>query len=215
MGIIRILAEQLRQPRGVLGKLAGHLMARMDKPSNDWAISLMNIQPNDHLLEIGFGPGMAIKQASEIASNGFVAGIDFSEPMLEQARKLNASAIEAGLVELKYGEASSIPYGDELFDKVFGINVMYVLPDLSKAIKEMSRVLKPRGLITFCMPEKEFVEKRRRLALEDIFVLHDIDEVLQFLAEAGFCGASYEKAKVGPGTWVCVLAEKNPGVQSS
>ena len=65
MGLIRILAEQLRQPKGVLGKLAGRLMARMDNPSNDWAISLMNIQPTGHLPEIGFGPGMAIKNFSE------------------------------------------------------------------------------------------------------------------------------------------------------
>jgi ubiquinone/menaquinone biosynthesis C-methylase UbiE len=181
----------------------------MDKPSNDWAISLMNIQPNDRLLEIGFGPGMAIKKVAEIASNGFVAGIDFSETMLEQARKVNASAIKSGLVELKYGEVSSIPYGDELFDKVFGINIMYVLPDLQKAIKEMWRVLKPGGQIMFCMPEREFVDKRRRLAPEDIFILHDLDEVLRMLTDAGFKRVRYEKATVGPGTWVCVLGEKS------
>ena len=209
MGLIRTIAEQLRQPTGVLGKLAGHLMARMDKPSNEWAISLINIQPNDHLLEIGFGPGIAIKRVSEIASNGFVAGIDFSETMLEQAREVNASAIKSGLVELKYGEVSSIPYGDELFDKVFGINIMYVLPDLQKAIQEMWRVLKPGGQITFCMPEREFIEKRRRLAPEDIFILHDMDEVLQMLTENGFSAVRYEKASVGPGTWVCVLGDKS------
>ena len=214
MGLMRIVAEQLRQPKGFLGKLAGHLMARLDKPSNEWAISLMNIQPHDHLLEIGFGPGMAIKQVSEIASNGFVAGIDFSETMLDQARKLNSSAIESGLVELKYGEVSSIPYGDELFDKVFGINIMYVLPDLQKAIKEMWRVLKPRGQITFCMPEREFVDKRRRLAPKDIFILHDLDEVLQMLTDAGFSEVRCEKATVGPGTWVCVLGEKSQATQS-
>lgn len=210
MRLTRILAEQLRQPKGVLGRLVGRLMARMDKPSNDWAISLMNIQPQDHLLEIGFGPGIAIKKVSEIASNGFVGGIDFSETMLEQASKLNASAVESGRVELKHGEVSSIPYGDEMFDKVFGINVMYVLPDLAKAIKEMKRVLKPGGRITFCMPDREFVEKRRRLAPKDIFILHDLDEVIQMLAEAGFSGVRHKKASVGPGTWVCVLGEKNP-----
>ena len=152
---------------------------------------------------------MAIKRVSEIASNGFVAGIDFSETMLEQAREVNASAIKSGLVELKFGEVSSIPYGDELFDKVFGINIMYVLPDLQKAIQEMWRVLKPGGQITFCMPEREFIEKRRRLAPEDIFILHDMDEVLQMLTENGFSAVRYEKASVGPGTWVCVLGDKS------
>jgi SAM-dependent methyltransferase len=215
MGLIRIVAEQLRQPKGVLGKVAGRLMARMDKPSNDWAISLMNIQPNDHLLEIGFGPGLAIKKVSELASKGFVAGIDFSETMLEQASKLNAVAIESGLVELKYGEVCSIPYGDEIFDKVFGINVMYVLPDLPKAIKEMWRVLKPGGQVTFCMPEKEFMEKRMRLAPRDIFTVHDLDKVLGMLTEAGFEGARHEKASVGFGTWVCVLGEKSTSTRSS
>jgi hypothetical protein len=53
------------------------------------------------------GKDPVIDLVSEIASNGFAAGIDFSQTMLEQASKLNASAIESGLVEMKDTESAS------------------------------------------------------------------------------------------------------------
>ena len=59
----RLFAGQLRRPQGLLGRFIGGKMARQNKESNDWTVSLLNIQPNDHVLEVGFGPGLAIKSA--------------------------------------------------------------------------------------------------------------------------------------------------------
>ena len=58
----------------------------------------MDIQPTDHVLDAGCGSGVAIKLIAEIAMEGFVAGIDYSETMVQQSRKSNAAAVQAGRV---------------------------------------------------------------------------------------------------------------------
>lgn len=62
MGLWHCLAQQFRQPTGFLGLLAGFFF-RINLEGIDWTISLLEIQPTDHVLEIGFGPGHGIQQS--------------------------------------------------------------------------------------------------------------------------------------------------------
>ena len=91
MGLWHCLAQQFRQPTGFLGLLAGFFF-RINLEGIDWTISLLEIQPTDHVLEIGFGPGHGIQQVARLATQGRVAGVDFSETMLRQASRRNAAA---------------------------------------------------------------------------------------------------------------------------
>ena len=98
------------------------------------------------MLEIGFGPGTDIARSAEIAS--FVAGLDHSETMLEQASSRNRDAIRDGRVELKLGSASApFPFADAQFDCVFAINSAQFWKDLPKPLAEIRRVLKPGGRV--------------------------------------------------------------------
>lgn len=54
-------------------------------------LALVDIQPDDRVLEIGFGPGIAIERAAELARRGKVIGVDHSELMLRQASRRNAT----------------------------------------------------------------------------------------------------------------------------
>jgi len=102
MSIRQQLVRQFRQPEGVLGSLAGVIMS--SRPSNvsrnQWTVDLLDLQPQDRVLEIGFGPGIGIQRAALLVSEGLVIGIDHSEVMLRQASKRNAAAIAQGRVEL-------------------------------------------------------------------------------------------------------------------
>jgi len=66
MGIATTIYSQFGEPRGVLGRVAGYIMA--NRPSNiernDWALSLLEIGAADRILEIGFGPGIAAGKAA-------------------------------------------------------------------------------------------------------------------------------------------------------
>jgi ubiquinone/menaquinone biosynthesis C-methylase UbiE len=110
--IDNLRARQLRLPTGFWGRFADHQMARVNQKLIEWTLELLEIQPDDYVLEIGFGPGFGIQGASEMASQGLVAGIELSETMLREAGKLNETAIASGWVDLRHGNAASLPYGD-------------------------------------------------------------------------------------------------------
>ena len=137
-----ILMHMFGRPRGVLGRLGGIIMARTNEDCGAWVADLLEIGPNDSVLEVGFGPGVIIQRLSKLASAGHVAGIDPSREMVEQARARNSSAIESGQVDLRRGSVESLPFDDDAFDKA-PVNSMQVWLDPSAGLQEMRRVMKP------------------------------------------------------------------------
>ena len=145
--IARFFWRQFGKPSGLFGRYIGNGMARGNEYDARWTVSLLAIQPESRVLEIGFGPGVSTQFASEKASTGFVADIDRSETMVQSARKRNSSAIQAGRMELKQGDVASLSYPDESFDKAFSLHSIYFWGNPADCIKELRRVLKPEGLL--------------------------------------------------------------------
>src|SRR2546422_6762884 len=133
------------RPRGALGRLGGLIMARTNQACAAGVIDLLDIQPKDKALEVGFGPGVGIQLLARSASAGYIAGVDSSEEMVEQAAARNAKAIKSGHVDLKYGSAESLPFEDNTFDKVLAINSMQVWTDAAAGLREIRRVMKTGG----------------------------------------------------------------------
>lgn len=104
MSVMRnIFMHTFGRPQGVLGRLGGIIMARMNADCGAWVGDLLEVGPNDSVLEVGFGPGMVIQRLSKLAAAGHVAGVDQSWEMVEQARARNATAIKSGSVDLRHG----------------------------------------------------------------------------------------------------------------
>jgi ubiquinone/menaquinone biosynthesis C-methylase UbiE len=143
MSVMRnILMRTFGRPQGVLGCLGGIIMARSNEGCGAWVADLLDVRPNDNVLEVGFGPGVIIQRLSKLASAGRVAGIDPSQEMVMQTRARNATAIQNGLVDLRRGSVDSLPFDDNSFDKALAINSMQVWPDPSAGLREMRRVMK-------------------------------------------------------------------------
>jgi len=113
------------------------------------------IQPHHRLLEIGFGPGVSTQMASAKASNGFVAGIDHSETMVQAASQRNANAIRSGRMELNQGDVTALPYPDRSFDIVYSLHSIYFWQHPVDCLKEIKRVLKPDGLLAITIQPKD------------------------------------------------------------
>jgi ubiquinone/menaquinone biosynthesis C-methylase UbiE len=135
-----ILMRMFGRPKGLLGKLGGILMARMNYECATWVVDLLHIQPNDKVVEVGFGPGVGIQLLAGLASTGYVAGVDSSEEMVEQATERNAKTKTS--VDLRRGSVESLPFEDNMFDKALAINSMQVWPDATAGLREIRRVLK-------------------------------------------------------------------------
>lgn len=122
-------------------------MARTNRKCAAWVIGLLEIEPNDKVLEVGFGPGVGINLLARLASGGYVIGVDPSKEMVADARARNKKAIESGQVELRRGSVASLPFASSVFDKALAINSMQVWPDASAGLREIRRVMKPGGKI--------------------------------------------------------------------
>jgi ubiquinone/menaquinone biosynthesis C-methylase UbiE len=143
----RVLMRTFSRPEGILGRLGGMVMAKMNQPCAAWAIGLLEIRENDRVLEIGFGPGAGTQLLAAAAPSGHVDGIDPSQEMLGQATARNAVTIARGQVGLRIGSAERLPFEDDTFDKVLAINSMQVWPDSETGLAEIRRVMKVGGTV--------------------------------------------------------------------
>lgn len=206
MGLWHTLAQQFRQPTGFLGRLAGFFF-RINLEGIDWTIHQLEIQPADHVLEIGFGPGHGIQQAARLASQGKVVGIDFSDTMLRQASRRNADAIAGGKVELRLGDASGLPYPDNSFNKVFGTNVVYFWADPVATLREIRRATKPGGRLALYVISKEDLAKFK-VTQTGVYHLYTGEELAGLLRQAGFQQARFITKLERHRTGICAIAEK-------
>jgi ubiquinone/menaquinone biosynthesis C-methylase UbiE len=142
-----LMDRQQRCPAGLAGRAVGARMARQHAPETLWTISLLDVAPTDHVLEIGCGAGRAIEFIAARAPEGHVTGLDLSRAMVRAAGRHNGQAIEAGRVAIRLGDVARLPCVDRQFDKILSIHTLYFWPDPARAVAELARVLKPGGLL--------------------------------------------------------------------
>jgi demethylmenaquinone methyltransferase / 2-methoxy-6-polyprenyl-1,4-benzoquinol methylase len=156
--------EFATEVRGMFDRIAGvyDLMnsAMTAGLHHEWrqrAVERAQVGPGSDALDICCGTGdLALELRRQIGPDGRVVGSDFSEPMLELARRKSG---EEGLpVEFGWADALDLPYGDASFDAVtigFGARN---LADLEKGLSEMARVLRPGGrlvILEITRPQRE------------------------------------------------------------
>jgi SAM-dependent methyltransferase len=149
MSLTQMIKRQFGRPTGVLGSLAGVVMAKRGSnvERNRWTVALLELRPNSRVLEIGFGPGVGVQEASRLVIAGLAAGVDHSEVMVRQARRRNADAIRAGRVDLRLGSVTRVPDFGGPFDAIFAVNSMMFWDDPAARLVELRRLLKPGGRI--------------------------------------------------------------------
>ena len=141
----KLLMRMFGRPNGVLGRLGGVIMARLNRDAAAQIIEMLDVRPDDTVLEVGFGPGVAIQLLLHRVPAGSVAGIDYSQEMVRQAAALNAAALRNRRVDLRYGSVERLPFADGTFDKALAINSMQAWSDARAGLLEIQRVLKHGG----------------------------------------------------------------------
>lgn len=136
----KVLMRAFGRPEGLLGRIGGRVMERMNRPAAAWGVGLLGPRENEHVLEIGFGPGVAIEILTAAAPGIRVAGIDPSDAMLRQATRRNLAAIARQAVDLRRGTADDLPFADRSFEAALAINSMQVWPDALAGLREIHRV---------------------------------------------------------------------------
>lgn len=198
-----------RKPKGELG---AQLIERMNKSHEsmaNWGINHINIKNNETILDIGCGGGANVKKFSEIAIDGMVYGIDYSEVSVEKSKELNQSAITKGKVKILQASVSNLPFEDNTFNIITGFETTYFWPDFQNDLKEIYRVLKPKGKIlisnTDIGDEENLKTMKEHIELLDM-KLYNEEEYQSYLSKAGFKDIKiFRKEKT---KWVCVIGFK-------
>jgi ubiquinone/menaquinone biosynthesis C-methylase UbiE len=200
MSLWERIAEQFGKPTGWLGTIAGFIMA--NRSSNleriEWGVSLLRIQPSDHVLEIGFGPGVGIQKMCDLVTDGVIYGIDHSELMVKKASDRNKNATVSGKAKLILASVSDLPSFDHPIDKVIDINTFQFWHDPVNSLQEIKQVMTPHGIIAIVhQPRKPGATDQDSTAAGTRFS--------ECLEEARFTNIRIEKKLMKPVSTVCVL----------
>lgn len=141
------IAAQARRAQGPLGRLVAFIMARETAEPNRRAIEALGVLQGDRILDVGCGPGFALKELAAAAPAGHVAGIDPSPLMIRVAQRRNKPLVSSGRVSVTKASATALPFPDRSFDKALCVHVIYFWDDLGPCFREIARVLKPGGRI--------------------------------------------------------------------
>lgn len=130
------------QFRGPFGYAAGLTMIVARGDDARLLADLANVDENDHVLDIGCGPGTAARAAARRGAR--VTGVDPAEPMLRLARLLTRLRPSGDLTWVKAG-AESLPIVDDDVTACWSIASVHHWNDLDASIAEVRRVLAPGG----------------------------------------------------------------------
>ncbi len=203
MGFRDTLVRQFERPEGALGGIAGWIMAT--RPSNVrrnlWTVGLLGVRPGDRILEIGCGPGVALKACAEQAKLGVVVGVDHSQAMLAQAARRNRRAIARGRVQLQLGGLDLVSTLGGAFDKVFLVNVVQFLADKVAAFRIFHEAMAPGGTLA-----TTYQPRHRNPTRAD--AIRVADEIKEIMAAGQFEAISVEELQLRPVPALCVLGRK-------
>jgi ubiquinone/menaquinone biosynthesis C-methylase UbiE len=164
---------------------------------NAWAVSLLDVQRDDRVLEIGFGPGIALRELTAQAPEGYVCGLDHSAVMVHQAARRNAEGVRRGQVDLRLGSVESLPAFEVPFDKILAVNVTLFWDRPVEILADLRRVLRVGGLIAIAF-------QPRGPGATDETARATGEELVTALRDAGFAQVRLETLNLKPAV-VCAL----------
>jgi ubiquinone/menaquinone biosynthesis C-methylase UbiE len=177
MGNANMAKNYEKEARKIYNQVAmRYHKARTKKETRGWlyneylempaTLSLIENARGKKILEVGCGTGLYARRL--LKKGAKVYGIDISEAMLEIARK------EVKKAEFKLASVEKIPYKSGSFDIVLAPLMLGYLPKWGKAFKEISRVLKPKGVFIFSVDNPIFsVRKKIRVKGKKYYVFGD------------------------------------------
>ena len=107
-------------------------------------LDLMNLAPDDNVLDVGCGAGWLSRLLSERVPEGRVVGMDISDEMVRRARKKHVALDNTMFV---IGGVDEIPWDANFFTRAISVESAYYWPDPAHGLREIFRVLREGGSV--------------------------------------------------------------------
>ena len=142
-----VLVRQCRKPRWWVGQVYARVMNSTHDRLTNWGLDHLAIGARDAILDVGCGGGATIQRLRARAPQSHVSGVDYSDASVAVARQTNSNDIAAGTVDIQQASVSHLPFPDNTFNVVTGVETHYYWPNLAQDLAEVRRVLKPGGRV--------------------------------------------------------------------
>jgi SAM-dependent methyltransferase len=207
--LIGKLLKQCRKPEGLFGALLARGMNMGHSGFTDWGLNHLSIGGDFIILDVGCGGGRTVRKMAMKAAGGKVFGLDYSGTSVAASRRTNRHLIREGRVEILQGSVSGLPFPGGMFDLVTAVETHYFWPDLPSDMREIIRVLKPRGTLVI-MGEAyqggKFDERNRKFIEMGDMTCHSTDELCKIFSAAGYTHVQiFEEYNKG---WFCCTGKK-------
>jgi len=143
------LGRPLEGPRPMSHEHASHLLNPLRKLilSPKKLAKRLDLRKDSKVLELGPGPGYFSLEVARSIPAGVLVLVDIQQEMLDMTRK---RLEKMGITNVEYikGDAVSLPADSESFDVVFLVSVFGEVPNRGQCLRELYRVLRPKGLLS-------------------------------------------------------------------
>jgi demethylmenaquinone methyltransferase / 2-methoxy-6-polyprenyl-1,4-benzoquinol methylase len=141
--------------KDTFNSIAGHydlmnslMSLGMDKRWRRFAVQRVGAKPGMQMLDVCCGTGqLSMELGTVVGEAGNVTGLDFSQNMLDVAKRSLIQSSNPCHIQFIQGDAMALPFSDNSFDGVTVGWGLRNLPDLRQGIREMARVVKPGGKV--------------------------------------------------------------------
>lgn len=174
--------SQAANPRGPFGRFLGFVWRHEHATINEATLDLLSLERGDRALEIGCGPGEALRA---LARRGCTAlGLDVSALMVRIARNRNRRLLGSGRVAVRKIEDGRLDLERDAFDRAFSVHCIYFWAEPSAMLKQIFSALKPGGrLVLAFIPDSPLVPPRLR---GPSYRLYTPEQVKRLLCDARF-----------------------------
>ncbi|MCX8523783.1 class I SAM-dependent methyltransferase [Chryseobacterium formosus] len=179
---LKILAQNLGNPQGEKGIEIGEMMNATNIGMTLESIHTLLIEDGENILEIGHGNAAHVKSLLHLAQNIQYTGIDISETMHNEAKRLNEEF--KNQAEFVLYEGTKLPFEDKTFDKIFTVNTAYFWKEPVEYLNEIYRVLKDNGTFVLTFGQRDFMETLPFTQFN--FTLYNSDEMEETVSKSHF-----------------------------
>ena len=156
---IKYVGNNFGNPNGIGGKITTKIMNIMNQKQYKTVLKNINLEPNNIILDIGFGNGYLIQKLFKQNIPVSIYGIDISKDMFDNVISKNKQYVNNGNLKLFVEDIGKTSFENNMFDKLYTINTVYFWNDLEKCFSEIKRILKINGIFMNVIYTKEHLDK--------------------------------------------------------
>lgn len=181
---LREIESQLSLPKGEGGIQMAKMMNETNIKMTQDSISVLEIKEGEHVLEMGHGNCDHLKYILDQASKVQFYGLELSETMFQEAKKLNETFINEKCAAFYLYDGNRIPLESNVMDKIFTVNTLYFWLEPLDMLAELYRVLKPNGRLVITFAKEAFMNNLP--FVRDKFNLYSNQKALNLIKQSNF-----------------------------